>query len=196
MASEAQMRANQENALKSTGPTSVEGKKKSSMNAVTHGILSNITALPGEDESFLIGLREDIFATYQPQDAMERCLVDRIYIAMVRQVRLCDAEAAKLKMSMSAEALDEGLMRIFRQSGIRIFTTDSLTEDGRKLLEDMKIIHRIPQGVDITLMTRYQVQLDNDLYRAMNALQKYRDNKAKLIEGELVHDTVEIEAAA
>jgi hypothetical protein len=38
------------------------------------------------------------------------------------------------------------------------------------------------------LMTRYQVQLDNDLYRAMNALQKYRDNKAKLIEGEVVDD--------
>jgi hypothetical protein len=35
-------------------------------------------------------------------------------------------------------------------------------------------------------MTRYQVQLDNDLYRAMNALQKYRDNRAKLIDGEIV----------
>ena len=31
MATQAQIRANQENAQKSTGPTSVEGKKKSSM---------------------------------------------------------------------------------------------------------------------------------------------------------------------
>jgi hypothetical protein len=46
------------------------------------------------------------------------------------------------------------------------------------------------------LMTRYQVQLDNDLYRAMNALQRYRDNKAKLIEGEVVNETVEPEQAA
>jgi hypothetical protein len=38
MATEAQIRANQENAQKSTGPSSIEGKKKSSMNAVTHGI--------------------------------------------------------------------------------------------------------------------------------------------------------------
>jgi hypothetical protein len=60
----------------------------------------------------------------------------------------------------------------------------------------MKIIHRIPQGVDMPLMTRYQVQLDNDLYRAMNALQRYRDNKAKLIEGEVVNETVEPEQAA
>ena len=35
MATEAQIRANQQNAQKSSGPTSVEGKKKSSMNAVS-----------------------------------------------------------------------------------------------------------------------------------------------------------------
>ena len=141
-------------------------------------------------------LREDIIATYQPQDAMERVLVDRIYIAIVRQIRLCEAESAKLKMSMTAEALGEGLLKILRQSGVRIFSVDNLTEDGRNLLEDMKIIHRIPQGVDITLMTRYQVQLDNDLYRAMSALQKYRENRAKLIDGEIVNETevAEVEA--
>ena len=96
MATDAQIKANQENAQKSSGPTSVEGKKKSSMNAVTHGIFSNIAILPGEDEVFIQRLREDTLATYQPHDTMERCLVDRIYIAMVRQVRLCEAEAEKL----------------------------------------------------------------------------------------------------
>ena len=196
MTTEAQIKANQENAKKSTGPTSIEGKKRSSMNAFTHGILSNFTALPGEDESFMQNLREYIMATYQPLDTMERFLVDRIYIAIVRQVRLCEAEAAKLKMSMNAEVLAEGLLKILRQSGVKIFSVDQLTEDGQNLLADMKIIHRIPQGVDITLMTRYQVQLDNDLYRAMNALQKYRDNKAKLIEGEVVNETVEPEETA
>ena len=188
MTTEAQIKANQENAKRSTGPTSIEGKKRSSMNAVTHGILSSVTALPGEDQGVLDHLREGVLATYRPQDTMEQFLVDRIYKAMVRQIRLCEAEAAKLKISMSAEALSEGLLKIFRQSGVRILSADQLTEEGRKLLEDMKIIHRIPQGVDITLMTRYQVQLDNDLYRAMKELRNYRDNKAKLIEGEVVHD--------
>ena len=281
MATDAQIKANKENAQKSTGPTSIEGKKKSSMNAVTHGILSNITALPGEDESFMQNLREDTLATYQPQDAMERCLVDRIYIAIVRQVRLCEAEAAKLRISMRPEILAESLSQILRHSTIRRFKADDLSdrmesnyqyylrvieelkpyaltdnmpslglierslpktfmllkdkandyqmswekfrEDlnqimralreikkeatnyvasnqdihvAHGLLEDMKIIHRIPHGVDITLMTRYQVQLDNDLYRAMDVLKKYRENKAKLIEGELVNDKGEIEEAA
>ena len=281
MTSEAQIKANQENAKKSTGPTSIEGKKRSSMNAFTHGILSNITALPGEDENFMQNLRDDILATYHPQDAMERCLVDRIYIAIIRQVRLCEAEAAKLKMSMRPEILAESLSQILHHSTIRRFKADDLsdemefsyqyflavtkelepygledklpslsviettmpktfnllkrkakefevawesfTEDlnqvmkalreikkeagnhiastssihvAHSLLEDMRVIHRIPHGVDITLMTRYQVQLDNDLYRAMNALQKYRDNRAKLIEGEIVIDTEAAEVAA
>ncbi len=251
MATEAQIRANQQNAQKSRGPTSIEGKKKSSMNAVTHGIFSNIAILPGEDEAFIQKLREDILATYQPQDTMELCLVDRIYIAMVRQVRLCEAEAAKLRMSMRPEILAESLSQILRHSTIRRFKGNDLSdemesnyqfylkvieelspyplidnlpslgliertmpktfvllknkardyetswekfrEDLNKilkalreikkeannyvasnqdihvaygLLEDMQIIHRIPHGVDITLMTKYQVQLDNDLYRA------------------------------
>ena len=281
MATKAQIRANQENAQKSTGPTSIEGKKKSSMNAVTHGIFSNVTILPGEDEAFIQRLREDILATYQPQDTMERCLVDRIYIAMVRQVRLCEAEAAKLRMSMRPEILAESLSQILRHSTIRRFKGHDLSNEmesnyqfylkvieelrpyplidnlpslgliertmpktfvllknkardyesswekfredlnqilkalreikkeannyvasnqdihlAHGLLEDMKIIHRIPHGVDITLMTKYQVQLDNDLYRAMKVLEAYRENKAKLIEGELVDDGGEIEEAA
>jgi len=63
MATDVQIKANQQNAQKSAGPTSVEGKKKSSMNAVTHGIFSNIATLPGEDEVFIQRLREDILAT-------------------------------------------------------------------------------------------------------------------------------------
>ena len=50
MATEAQIKANQENAKKSTGPTSIEGKQRSSMNAMTHGIFANIPILPGEND--------------------------------------------------------------------------------------------------------------------------------------------------
>jgi len=281
MTTEAQMKANQENAKRSTGPTSVEGKKRSSLNAMTHGILSTITTLPGEDEAFMQSLHEDILNTYQPQDTMERCLVDRITIAMVRQVRLCQAEAAKLKLSMRPEILAESLTQVLRHSTIRRFKAEDLSDDmeynyqyyttvneemkpypldstlpslgmlertmpktfsllksrakqseiawevfredlnqviktlreikkeasnyiassrdihvAHSLLEDMKVIHRIPHGVDITLMTRYQVQLDNDLYRAMNALQKYREHKPKVIEGEILDEVSDDESIA
>ena len=74
-------------------------------------------------------LHEDILNTYQPQDTMERCLVDRITIAMVRQVRLCQAEAAKLKLSMRPEILAESLSQVLRHSTIRNFKAEDLTDD-------------------------------------------------------------------
>jgi len=279
MTSEAQIKANQMNAKRSTGPTSIEGKRRSSMNAVTHGILTRITTLPGESDEFMENLRDDILNTYQPQDTLERCLVDRITIAMVRQIRLCEAEAAKLKLSMRPEVLAESLTRVLHHTTLKRFRAEELSDQvehnyqfylgvleelkpypletsipstatlesampktfsllkskakekelawedfiqksgqvmvalreirseasnhitsnrdihlAHSLMEDMKVIHRIPQGVDITLMTRYQVQLDNDLYRAMNALQKYRENKSKLIEGEIIDEIDEAEA--
>ena len=36
----------------------------------------------------------------------------------------------------------------------------------------------------------HQVQLDTDLYRAMKALQEYRNNKYKLIEGEVIGEMI------
>jgi len=47
MATERQVRANQQNARKSTGPTSIVGKRKVSGNRITHGILSNKLLLAG-----------------------------------------------------------------------------------------------------------------------------------------------------
>jgi hypothetical protein len=58
------------------------------------------------------------------------------------------------------------------------------------LKHKLKIVHRIPQGDDMALFTKYQVQLDTDLYRAMKALQEYRNNKSKLIEGEVIGEMI------
>lgn len=49
MSSDAQIKANRSNALLSTGPTTPEGKAKSSLNAVKTGLTGRTVLLPGED---------------------------------------------------------------------------------------------------------------------------------------------------
>jgi len=68
-----QMEANRRNAQHSTGPTSIEGKKISSLNAVRHGLTSRVVVLPSEDlsaykrfsDAFLASLAPDTFPETQ-----------------------------------------------------------------------------------------------------------------------------------
>src|SRR5260370_30377070 len=49
MVSEKQLEANRQNARKSTGPRSAEGKFRASRNAVKHGLTAESVVLPNED---------------------------------------------------------------------------------------------------------------------------------------------------
>ena len=273
MTTEAQLRANQENAKKSTGPVTFEGKKRSSQNAMTHGIFASIPILPGEDEASLKALADALNQAFQPKDAMELMLVERIIIASIRQIRLREAEAAHIRISMTPKKIAAGLNQALNIPFLEQLTPEDLTPETeatfqyflaaldeiegtdyvntplsietikktmslifgllegkprdykmtwadfiknpdmiRKgisdikfdlekiikacktkhtayhLLEDIKALHRIPQLKDMALFNKYQTQFDNDLYRAMNALDKYRNAKVKIIEGEIIDE--------
>ncbi len=49
MASKEQIKANRENAKKSTGPRTNSGKARTAKNALKHGLLAQDAVLPGED---------------------------------------------------------------------------------------------------------------------------------------------------
>ena len=272
MTTEAQIRANQENSKKSTGPVTVEGKKRSSQNAMTHGVFAKIPFLPDENEAQLNELADQITEAFKPTDAIELGLVERIILSNIRQIRLREAEAAKLKVSMMPEVLAATITDILRHSTLKKYNAEDLSLEAaylyrfhqdaikemkesqfeskdisietvektmpktfhfmkikvekssthswseviqnpglirryiretrlyilgfieintdksiaRSMVNDIKMMHRIPQGADMALFTKYQVQIDTDLFRAMKMLQDYRNNKAKLIEGEVI----------
>ena len=274
MATEVQIKANQENAKKSTGPATEEGKQRSSMNAMTHGIFANIPILPGENEVDLNELKAQIIQALKPTDAIELGFVERIIQSRFRQIRLREAEAAKLKISMMPEVLAESITHILKHSTFKNYIAEDLSTQtaytykfyqvaleeidksgyqtyaisietvkekmpntlhfleariknhatmrwdefiknpamiskvigevrrdisgfiesnknsyvARSIANDMKIIHRIPQGQDMAIFSKYQTQLDTDIDRAMKGLYEYRNNKAKLIEGEVIED--------
>jgi hypothetical protein len=93
MTSDKQIDANRQNALRSTGPKTPEGKDAVRLNALKHGLLSKETLLPGEDEEALRELGERLRDELQPVGELENLLVDRIISSYWRLSRLGRVEA-------------------------------------------------------------------------------------------------------
>lgn len=93
MTSRRQSEANRQNALRSTGPRTPEGRAASSRNAVTHGVLStNFVAGHENQEKFEL-LLEGLIAEFEPETAMESLLVERLAMLFWRERRLAVAES-------------------------------------------------------------------------------------------------------
>jgi hypothetical protein len=74
MLTERQHAANIENAQHSTGPTSEEGKRISSMNACRHGLTGQTIVMPDEDMAAYNAFVERMVATFDVGDAVEQQL--------------------------------------------------------------------------------------------------------------------------
>jgi len=93
-------RANRENAKKSTGPRTPEGKTKSSMNALKHGLLANSVVVPDcpdlESQEHFNELLESLSDEYNPVGVIEQLLVETIAVSYWRLRRALRMEAAEI----------------------------------------------------------------------------------------------------
>jgi len=96
MTSEKQIAANRRNSRRSTGPKTEAGKKKSSRNALKHGLLSTSFLLPSEDPKefaeFAAAMRDEL----GPAGTFESFFVDQIISACWRLRRAALIEAGIL----------------------------------------------------------------------------------------------------
>jgi len=90
--SEARRRANRENAKKSTGPRTPEGKQRSSLNATRHGILAQVILLPEEDMAAYNKFTTDYAAALNPVDTVEIQLAHACADLQFRLHRMAAAE--------------------------------------------------------------------------------------------------------
>jgi hypothetical protein len=78
MISDKQLEANRSNALLSTGPKTEEGRKRSRMNALRHGITGQVTTMTDEDRAAHDKLSQALIQDLAPEGAMEIQLAQRI----------------------------------------------------------------------------------------------------------------------
>src|SRR3954454_16575820 len=87
-----QIEANRRNALKSTGPTSPEGKQRSRCNSVRHGLTAETVIGALEDAEDYKAFEAAIIADYDAQSAVERELVLRLASVLWRLRRATTME--------------------------------------------------------------------------------------------------------
>ena len=92
MATDAQVRANRENAAKSHGPVTEAGRRASSRNSTIHGIFVSIPALDEEEREQLHTLYKTLCIDYGTESASESLLVWDMAVAHFRRQRAIDTE--------------------------------------------------------------------------------------------------------
>ena len=97
MATEKQLKANRANATRSTGPKSLSGKARSSMNSCKHGLTAETVVIANEDPKEFDELRADLENDFRPETRMERELVDRLAGIIWRLRRVPHFEAALIR---------------------------------------------------------------------------------------------------
>ncbi len=107
MTSAWQMRTNAENAKKSTGPRTAEGKERARMNAVKHGMTARVGLLPEENfPEFKLRMVE-IFEDLRPRTRLESALAERVAYSFVRSDRASRALAIRSNRKARTGAQEE-----------------------------------------------------------------------------------------
>lgn len=163
MTSNAQLQANQQNALKSTGPRTQKGKKRSSQNSAKHGLLSKDLLIYDEKRKELDTFRNGIYASLSPQGAIEILLVEKIINSAWRLRRLTKAENELITHSDDYSSV-RGVSRAFRgfdgsclqtlsryESALERIFYKAIHELQRLQAMRMGVAVAIPMAIDITV---------------------------------------------
>src|SRR4029077_9394901 len=78
MISDKHLEANRKNALLSSGPKTEQGRKRSSLNALRHGLTGQVTTMTPEDREAHDKFSQAIIQSLAPQGPMEVDLAQRI----------------------------------------------------------------------------------------------------------------------
>lgn len=98
--------ANQANSKKSTGAKTEQGKQQVALNSVKHGLFSTRLIMPFESADEYGELLDGLIESLNPTGSVELLLVEKVAVAIWRQLRLTRAESASIEMSRSVYQTD------------------------------------------------------------------------------------------
>ncbi len=170
-ASEARIRANQANALRSTGPKTAEGKERSRRNGLKHGLTGQGVVIPEEDlaES---ERRTAAFRAERPDSGeVGAVLIRRMAVLSVRMDRAVNHEHAAIAANVS-RALDE----FEAPEGVDAATADHLRARAADLAS-------FDPSKEATLARKYEAAAERGFFRALKELRLVEREAGAVPEG-------------
>ena len=158
MATELQIAASRTNGARSQGPVSIDGKARSSQNAVRHGLTAKTVVLNNEDPAQFKILCENLASDYLPQTEYERELIGQLAGARWK-LRRCNI----LEKGIFDKAVDEMRPKIQAEY------------EGAD--EEMVTIFALEQAIDspqLKSLRRYMTQILREERHASSQLEKIR----------------------
>jgi len=123
MATDKQITANGQNAKKSTGPKTPEGKEAAKMNAIIHGMLSTHLFIPtSADTTDMKGFTDFtglFFEEMQPEGIVETLLVDRLLATFWRIRRLHIAETGYIRKQVELHYVQQAVDKFSAEGNAR-----------------------------------------------------------------------------
>jgi hypothetical protein len=170
MSSTAQIQANRQNAQKSTGPKSAEGKAISAKNAVKHGLFSAETVIKGENREDFNLFRAKLLEEFAPDGAVETMLAERIVSLGWRLKRIVriqdqvfDVMIEKDEPSPYQKQLNSMMPQAMR---------DDLRGAGPELVLGRAIISDFSNSRVLERLLMYERRLERSLNKTMDELHK------------------------
>jgi len=170
MSTKAQISANRQNAQKSTGPQTDEGKAVVSQNAVSHGLFAAKTVITGEDPADYELYRDKYLAELLPVGMVESMLAERIVSLswrLERAERMQNQSIDVLIAQIETNAWEKTLRA-------RVVEAQDPRAGGLDLLLGWATNDDFANSRILDRLLLYERRIENSLYKTINRLKQYQ----------------------
>ncbi len=171
MSTESQVSANRENAKKSTGPKTKEGKSESSKNATTHGLTAHDDVVKYESQEDFDHYRNQMIEDLNPIGLMQHTLAERIISLSWRLKRAERIQNQTIEIMLEEDALKYPGKTIRKTLVTHAWDPNlALGRIAEEDFTDEKLLER--------LMT-YERRIENSLFKTIKELKKLKNEKTQ-----------------
>jgi len=172
MTSAKQLQANRKNARLSTGPKTVEGRQRSRMNALRHGLTGQVTTMTEEDRAAHNQFSQALIKSLAPEGAMEIQLAQRVATDSWRLNRISAIEDNLFALGLHQNA--GNLCPDHEQIDAALTTARVFTEESHQLQILTLYEQRLTRGLQKNLALLQSLQATRKAQRKIEMTEAIR----------------------